>query len=89
MVTIFAILTPSIHAQNFVLPNDKPTISVIGEAEKQISSDQSKISLVVENTAIDSIIVRKDNAEKIAQNNICLKFKRVDKQKYINIKFRN
>jgi uncharacterized protein len=53
------------YAQNFVLPDDKPTLSVIGETEKQISSDQSKISLVVENTAIDSIIVRKDNAEKM------------------------
>ncbi len=67
VVVIFVILTPSIHAQNFVLSDDKPTLSVIGEAEKQISSDQSKISLAVENTATDSNIARKDNAEKMGK----------------------
>jgi uncharacterized protein len=67
MVAIFAILIPSIHAQNFVLSDDKPILSVIGEAEKQISSDQSKISLAVENTATDSNIARKDNAEKMGK----------------------
>ena len=67
VVAIFVILTPSIHAQNFVLSDDKPTLSVIGEAEKQISSDQSKISLAVENTATDSNIARKDNAEKMGK----------------------
>ncbi len=67
VIAIFAILTPSIHAQNFVLSDDKPTLSVIGEAEKQILSDQSKISLAVENTATDSNIARKDNAEKMGK----------------------
>jgi uncharacterized protein len=67
VVTSFVTLTPSIHAQNILLPDNKPTVSVIGEAEKQISSDQSKISLAVENSATDSNIARKDNAEKMGK----------------------
>jgi uncharacterized protein len=66
-VSIFVILAPSVHAQNIVLSDDKPTLSVIGEAEKQITPDQSKISLAVENTATDSNIARKDNAEKMGK----------------------
>ena len=45
--------------------DDKPTLSVVGEAEKQIPSDRSKISLAVENTATDSNIARNNNAEKM------------------------
>jgi uncharacterized protein YggE len=55
-----------VSAQTIVLSNDdKPSISVIGIAEKQIPTDQSKISLSVENTASDSIGASKINAEKI------------------------
>jgi uncharacterized protein len=66
---IFIIITPSkIFAQNIVLSDDsRPTLSVIGEAEKQIPSDESKISLAVENTATDSTIASKNNAEKIGK----------------------
>ncbi|HXT83353.1 MAG TPA: SIMPL domain-containing protein, partial [Verrucomicrobiae bacterium] len=62
---LFYVSIPSICAQNVVLSDDKPTISVVGEAEKSIPVDQSKISLAVENTASDSGIARKNNAEKM------------------------
>ena len=65
---IFIIIAPmKIFAQNIVLSDDRPTLSVIGEAEKQIPSDESKISLAVENTATDSTIASKSNAEKIGK----------------------
>ncbi|MDQ6724211.1 MAG: SIMPL domain-containing protein, partial [Thermoproteota archaeon] len=66
IISVFIIATaPTVHAQNIVLPDDKPTLSVIGEAEKQIPSDQTKISLAVENTATDSNVARKINAERM------------------------
>jgi uncharacterized protein YggE len=55
-----------VSAQTIVLSNDdKPSLSVTGIAEKQIPTDQSKISLAVENTASDSSVASKTNAEKI------------------------
>lgn len=66
IIAVFIIATaPTINAQNIVLPDDKPTLSVVGEAEKQIPSDQTKISLAVENTATDSNVARKINAERM------------------------
>ncbi len=56
---------PTVHAHNIVLSEDKPTLSVVGVAEKQIPSDQTKISLSVENSASDSNVARKLNAEKM------------------------
>jgi uncharacterized protein YggE len=56
---------PSAYAQNFVLPGEKPTISVVGEAERKISPDETKVSLAVENTEANANLARKDNAEKI------------------------
>ena len=64
---IFYIAIPpsSINAQNVILSDDKPTLSVVGEAEKLIPIDQTKIALAVENTASDSGVARKINAEKM------------------------
>ncbi|MBA3750294.1 MAG: SIMPL domain-containing protein [Nitrosopumilus sp.] len=56
---------PSIYAQNIVFPDEKPTLSVVGEAEKEIPSDETKISLAVENTAANANTARKSNAEKM------------------------
>ncbi len=62
---LVCVIIPSIYAQNVVLSDDKPTLSVVGEAEKLIPVDQSKISLTFENTASDSGVARKINAEKM------------------------
>ena len=70
IIAIFIIMTPSkIFALNIGLStaDNIPTISVVGEAEKQIPSDESKISLAVENTATDSSLASKNNAEKIGK----------------------
>ena len=70
IIAIFIIMTPSkIFALNIDLStaDNMPTISVVGEAEKQIPSDESKISLAVENTATDSGLASKNNAEKIGK----------------------
>ncbi len=56
---------PSSYAQGFVFPIEKPTISVVGEAEKKISPDETKVSLAVENTEANANLARKNNAEKI------------------------
>ncbi len=55
----------SVYAQNFVIFDEKPTISVVGEAEKKISPDETKVLLAVENTADNANLARKNNAEKI------------------------
>ena len=67
MLSLFIISFPSAaaNAQTIVLSDDKPSLSVTGIAEKQIPTDQSKISLAVENTASDSNVASKTNAEKI------------------------
>jgi uncharacterized protein YggE len=67
MLSLFIIVLPASAAtgQTIVFSDDKPSLSVIGVAEKQIPTDQSKISLAVENTASDSNVASKANAEKI------------------------
>jgi len=52
-------------AQSFVVPEEKPTISTTGSAEKEIPSDESQISLAVENTNANPNTARKNNAEKM------------------------
>lgn len=56
---------PSAYAQGFVFPGEKPTISVVGEAERKIPPDETKVSLAVENTEANANLARKNNAEKI------------------------
>ena len=67
VLSLIIITLPSTaaYAQTIVLSADKPSLSVTGIAEKQIPTDQSKISLAVENTASDSSVASKTNAEKI------------------------
>src|SRR4029078_11482789 len=54
-----------VGAQNFVIPEEKPTISTTGSAEKEIPSDESHISLAVENTNANPNTARKNNADKM------------------------
>ena len=54
-----------VDAQSLVIPEDKPSISVTGSAEKEIPSDESRISLAVENTNANPNTARKNNADKI------------------------
>lgn len=56
---------PSAYAQGFVFPGEKPTISVVGEAERKISPDETRVSISVENTEANANLARKNNAEKI------------------------
>ena len=56
---------PSAYSQDFVLPGEKPTISVVGEAERKISPDETKVSLAVENTEANANQARENNAERI------------------------
>jgi uncharacterized protein len=56
---------PSAYAQGFVFPGEKPTISVVGEAEKKIPTDETRVSLAVENTEANANLARKNNAEKM------------------------
>jgi uncharacterized protein YggE len=58
----------SVNGQNIVLQEEKPSISTIGSAEKEIPSDESRISLAVENTNANANTARKNNADKM--NNI-------------------
>src|SRR5690606_26880530 len=57
--------TPWAVAQNFVLSEEKPTISIVGYAEKEIPSDETRISLSVENTNTNANTARKNNADKM------------------------
>ncbi len=52
-------------AQNFVIPEEKPSISTSGSAEKEIPPDESRISLAVENTNANPNTARKNNADKM------------------------
>lgn len=54
-----------VNAQSFVIPEEKPTISTVGSAEKEIPSDESRISLAVENTNANPNTARKNNADKM------------------------
>src|SRR6187551_1251018 len=54
-----------VDAQSFVLQEEKPTISTTGSAEKEIPSDESRISLAVENTNANPNTARKNNADKM------------------------
>jgi uncharacterized protein YggE len=71
ILTIFVVLTmsvvsmspSSVRGQNIVLQEDKPTISTVGSAEKEIPSDESRISLAVENTNANANTARKNNAD--------------------------
>ena len=54
-----------VDAQNFVLPEEKPTISTTGSAEKEIPSDESRISLAVENTNANPNTARTNNADRM------------------------
>ncbi|TVP41715.1 SIMPL domain-containing protein [Candidatus Nitrosocosmicus arcticus] len=73
MLTLIVILPLSVltsnisivDAQNFVIPEEKPTISTSGSAEKEIPSDESRISLAVENTNANANTARKNNADKM------------------------
>lgn len=73
ILTIFVMLTMSImsmnpsgvNGQNIVLPEEKPSISTVGSAEKEIPSDESRISLAVENTNANANTARKNNADKM------------------------
>ena len=55
----------TVSAQNVVIPEEKPTISTSGSAEKEIPSDESRISLAVENTNANANTARKNNADKM------------------------
>jgi uncharacterized protein YggE len=51
--------------QTITVQDEKPTISVVGQAEKEISPDQAKIALAVENTGPNANLARKNNADKM------------------------
>jgi len=55
----------SVDGQNIVLQEEKPTVSTVGSAEKEIPSDESRISLAVENTNANANTARKNNADKM------------------------
>lgn len=73
ILTIFVMLTmsavsmnpSSVSGQNIVLQEEKPTISTVGSAEKEIPSEESRISLAVENTNANANTARKNNADKM------------------------
>jgi uncharacterized protein YggE len=64
-VTIFIVSAQFTQAQNVMFPEEKPSLSVVGEAEKEIPADEAKISVAIENTASDANNARKINAEKM------------------------
>jgi uncharacterized protein len=66
MVSLVTALNPiGTHAQSILVPEEKPTISIVGSAEKEIPSDETRISLAVENTNSNANIARKNNADKM------------------------
>jgi uncharacterized protein YggE len=68
IVLPLSVLTSNIsiaNAQNYVIPEEKPTISTSGSAEREIASDESRISLAVENTNANANTARKNNADKM------------------------
>jgi uncharacterized protein len=52
-------------AQSLVIPEEKPIISSTGSAEKEIPSDETRVSLTVENTNANPNSPRKNNADKM------------------------
>ncbi len=64
-IIIFIVSVQSIQAQNVMLPDERPSLSVVGEAEKEIPSDEAKISIAIENIASDANTARKTNADKM------------------------
>lgn len=64
-LSILPAATSISNAQNLVVPEPKPTLSVTGTAEKEIPSDESQISLAVENTNANPNTARKINADKM------------------------
>lgn len=65
LLFVFFIDQSSTFGQTVVFSDNKPTVSVIGVAEKPIPTDQTKISLAVENTASDTNTASKINADKM------------------------
>ena len=55
----------TVNAQNYLIPEEKPTISTSGSAEKEIPSDESRVSLAVENTNANANTARENNADKM------------------------
>lgn len=53
------------NAQNIVIPDQKPSISTTGTAEREVPADESRISLAVENTNANANTARKNNADKM------------------------
>jgi uncharacterized protein len=54
-----------VEAQSFMLAEEKPTVSTTGGAEKEIPSDESRISLAVEDIDANPNTARKNNADKM------------------------
>jgi uncharacterized protein YggE len=65
IMSVVSLSPSSVRGQNIVLQEEKPTISTIGSAEKEIPSDESRISLAVENTNANANTARKNNADKM------------------------
>jgi uncharacterized protein len=55
-----------IDAQSLVISEEKPIISTTGTAEKEIPSDETRVSLAVENTNIDPNAARKNNTDRMS-----------------------
>ncbi|MGD9535292.1 MAG: SIMPL domain-containing protein [Candidatus Nitrosocosmicus sp.] len=53
------------NAESIVIPDQKPTITTTGTAEREVPSDESRISLAVENTNANANTARKNNADKM------------------------
>lgn len=62
-MSIVSMNSSSVSGQNIVLQEEKPSISTVGSAEKEIPSDESRISLAVENTNANANTARKNNAD--------------------------
>ncbi len=65
MISMGSINPTSATGQNIILQEEKPTLSTVGSAEKEIPSDESRISLAVENTNANPNTARKNNADKM------------------------
>jgi uncharacterized protein len=67
LFAIFVVSVQPVQGQNIMLPDEKPSLSVVGEAEKEIPADEAKISIAIENAASDANTARKTNAEKMVK----------------------
>ena len=65
MISMVSVNPSGVNGQNIVIQEEKPTISTVGSAEKEIPSDESRISLAVENTNANANTARKNNADKM------------------------